>query len=94
MTLLRVENLGKSYGGVAALRGVSFAVGPGEILGLMGANGAGKTTAFSLIAGTQRPSDGEIWFDGRRVDGKPPMRRRGWVSPAPFRSCALLRDCG
>lgn len=72
MTLLRVENLGKSYGGVAALRGVSFAVGPGEILGLMGANGAGKTTAFSLIAGTQRPSDGEIWFDGRRVDGKPP----------------------
>jgi branched-chain amino acid transport system ATP-binding protein len=52
MTLLRVENLGKSYGGVAALRGVSFAVGPGEILGLMGANGAGKTTAFSLIAGT------------------------------------------
>lgn len=72
MTLLRVENLGKSYGGVAALRGVSFAAGPGEILGLMGANGAGKTTAFSLIAGTQRPSDGEIWFDGRRVDGKPP----------------------
>ena len=70
--LLRVENLGKSYGGVAALRGVSFAVGPGEILGLMGANGAGKTTAFSLIAGTQRPSNGEIWFDGRRVDGKPP----------------------
>jgi branched-chain amino acid transport system ATP-binding protein len=71
MTLLRVENLGKSYGGVAALRGVSFAVGPGEILGLMGANGAGKTTAFSLIAGTQRPTDGEIWFDGKRVDGKP-----------------------
>ena len=37
----------------------------------MGANGAGKTTAFSLIAGTQRLSDGEIWFDGRRVDGRP-----------------------
>jgi branched-chain amino acid transport system ATP-binding protein len=37
----------------------------------MGANGAGKTTAFSLIAGTQRPTDGEIWFDGKRVDGKP-----------------------
>jgi len=71
MTLLRVENLGKSYGGVAALRGVSFAVSPGEILGLMGANGAGKTTAFSLIAGTQRPTDGAIWFDGRRIDGKP-----------------------
>jgi branched-chain amino acid transport system ATP-binding protein len=37
----------------------------------MGANGAGKTTAFSLIAGTQRLSDGQIWFDGRRVDGRP-----------------------
>jgi branched-chain amino acid transport system ATP-binding protein len=71
MTLLRLENVGKSYGGVAALRGLSFAVDPGEIVGLMGANGAGKTTAFSLIAGTQRPSDGEIWFDGRRVDGQP-----------------------
>jgi branched-chain amino acid transport system ATP-binding protein len=71
MTLLRLENVGKSYGGVAALRGLSFAVDPGEIVGLMGANGAGKTTAFSLIAGTQRPSDGQIWFDGRRIDGQP-----------------------
>jgi branched-chain amino acid transport system ATP-binding protein len=53
------------------LRGLSFEVGEGEIVGLMGANGAGKTTAFSLIAGTQRLSDGEIWFDGRRVDGRP-----------------------
>jgi branched-chain amino acid transport system ATP-binding protein len=50
---------------------LSFEVGEGEIVGLMGANGAGKTTAFSLIAGTQRLSDGEIWFDGRRVDGRP-----------------------
>jgi branched-chain amino acid transport system ATP-binding protein len=71
MTLLRLENVRKSYGGVAALRGLSFAVAPGEIVGLMGANGAGKTTAFSLIAGTQSPSDGEIWFDGARIDGKP-----------------------
>ena len=71
VTLLRLDNVGKSYGGVAALRGVSFAVAPGEIVGLMGANGAGRTTAFSLIAGTQRPSSGEIWFDGARIDGKP-----------------------
>jgi branched-chain amino acid transport system ATP-binding protein len=72
MTMLRLDNVGKSYGGVAALRGVSFAVGAGEIIGLMGANGAGKTTAFSLIAGTQRPTSGEIWFDGARIDRKPP----------------------
>ena len=72
MTLLRLDNVGKSYGGVAALRGVSFTVAGGEIVGLMGANGAGKTTAFSLIAGTQRPTPGEIWFDGARIDRKPP----------------------
>jgi branched-chain amino acid transport system ATP-binding protein len=72
MTLLRLDNVGKSYGGVAALRGVSFTVAGGEIVGLMGANGAGKTTAFSLIAGTQRPTTGEIWFDGARIDRKPP----------------------
>jgi len=71
MTLLRLENVGKSYGGVVALRGLSLTVAAGEIVGLMGANGAGKTTAFSLIAGTQRPSSGEIWFADSRIDGKP-----------------------
>jgi len=71
MTILRLHNVRKFYGGVAALRGLSFAVGAGEIVGLMGANGAGKTTAFSLIAGTQRPSAGEIWFDGARIDRAP-----------------------
>jgi branched-chain amino acid transport system ATP-binding protein len=72
MTLLRLKSVGKRFGGVAALRGVSFDVAPGEIVGLMGANGAGKTTAFALIAGTQPPSGGEIWFDGRRIDGLRP----------------------
>jgi branched-chain amino acid transport system ATP-binding protein len=71
MTILQLQNVGKTYGGVTALRGLSFAIDAGEIVGLMGANGAGKTTAFSLIAGTQRPSAGEIWFDGMRIDGKP-----------------------
>ena len=71
MTLLRLDNVGKSYGGVTALRGLSFTVAAGEIVGLMGANGAGKTTAFSLIAGTQRPTSGEIWFDGARIDRRP-----------------------
>jgi branched-chain amino acid transport system ATP-binding protein len=71
MTLLRLDNVSKSYGGVVALRGLSLTVAAGEIVGLMGANGAGKTTAFSLIAGTQRPSSGEIWFAESRIDGKP-----------------------
>jgi branched-chain amino acid transport system ATP-binding protein len=72
--LLRLDNVGKRYGGVAALRRLSFDVAEGETVGLMGANGAGKTTAFGLIAGTQRPSEGAIWFDGRRIDGLRPHR--------------------
>lgn len=72
--LLRVDSLSKRFGGVQALSELSFAVGEGEILGLMGANGAGKTTAFSLIAGNQKPSGGSIHLDGRRIDGLSPDR--------------------
>ena len=69
MSLLRLANVSKRFGGVAALSDVSFEVAEGEILGLMGANGAGKTTLFALIAGTIAPSSGRIELDGRRIDG-------------------------
>jgi branched-chain amino acid transport system ATP-binding protein len=71
MNLLRLDNVSKSYGGVSAVRKFSLEVEEGEIVGLMGANGAGKTTAFSLIAGTQPATAGEIWFAGERIDQKP-----------------------
>lgn len=67
--LLEVRDLGRRFGGLVALSGVSFDVQPGSIVGIMGANGAGKTTLFSLIAGNQRPSVGEIRFDGRSIVG-------------------------
>ena len=68
MSLLRLDSVEKRFGGVVAVQRLSFAVEAGEILGIMGANGAGKTTVFSLIAGNQRPSAGAIHFDGRRID--------------------------
>ncbi len=71
MTLLRLTDVGKSYGGVSAVRNFSFDVEEGEVVGLMGANGAGKTTVFSLIAGTQPVTTGQIWFAGGRIDRKP-----------------------
>jgi branched-chain amino acid transport system ATP-binding protein len=71
MTLLRLTNVGKSYGGVSAVRNFSFDVEEGEVVGLMGANGAGKTTVFSLIAGTQPATTGQIWFAGQRIDQMP-----------------------
>jgi branched-chain amino acid transport system ATP-binding protein len=74
VTLLRLEGVGKRFGGVIAVDRLSFAVEQGTILGLMGANGAGKTTAFGLIAGNLRPSSGTIQLDGRRIDGLRPHR--------------------
>jgi branched-chain amino acid transport system ATP-binding protein len=56
-------------GGVVALHGVSLEVRAGEAVALVGANGAGKTTLLKTIAGLLAPRRGEIWFDGRRIDG-------------------------
>ncbi len=70
--LLSVRGLGKRFGGLTALDGVSFDVNAGAIVGLMGANGAGKTTLFSLIAGNARPSSGSIHYQGRSLLGLRP----------------------
>jgi len=68
MTLLRVENLTRRFGGVVAVDDVSFGVGAGEIVGLIGPNGAGKTTVINLLTGLLSPTSGLIEFDGQRLD--------------------------
>lgn len=72
--LLRIEGLSVSYGPVQALRGVSFSVGRGEIVALIGANGAGKSTTLRALSGIVRPTSGNILFDGRSIAGLPPHR--------------------
>jgi len=67
--LLEVEHLSKSFGGVAALEGATFAVEEGSITALIGPNGAGKTTAFNVISGFLKPDAGIIRFAGRRIEG-------------------------
>jgi branched-chain amino acid transport system ATP-binding protein len=67
--LLEVEDLEVRYGPIAAVRGVSFTVAEGEIVCLLGANGAGKSTSINTIAGLLRPSAGRIAFRGRNVTG-------------------------
>ena len=62
--MLKVENLSVSYGVIAAVKGVSFEVGQGEIVALIGANGAGKTTILQTITGLIAPRGGSIHFDG------------------------------
>ncbi|NRF67717.1 ABC transporter ATP-binding protein [Aquincola sp. S2] len=70
--LLEVEDLQKSFGGLRAVGGLSFSVQRGEVLGLLGPNGSGKTTALNLVSGALAASGGRIHFDGRRIDGQAP----------------------
>lgn len=72
MELLRLEQVGKSFGGIAACSNISFTVSSGEIVGLIGPNGAGKTTVFNLITGVYRPTAGQIVFNGQVLNGQRP----------------------
>lgn len=71
-TFLRVEDLRKSFGGVRALKGLSFTVDSGTIKAVIGPNGAGKTTLFNVISGVFPPNTGSIAFDGVSIEGKKP----------------------
>jgi ABC-type branched-subunit amino acid transport system ATPase component/MFS family permease len=71
-TILEVEGLTKSFGGVLAVDNVSFDLRSGEVLGLIGPNGAGKTTIFDLISGFQPPDAGRVRFQNEDVTGSPP----------------------
>ncbi len=62
--MLKVENLNVSYGVIAAIKGVSFQVNKGEIVALIGANGAGKTTILQTVTGLIQPKSGSIFFEG------------------------------
>lgn len=67
MSLLGIQNLTKSFGGLMAVNEVSFDVEEGTIVGLIGPNGAGKTTVFNLITGNHRSDRGEVRFEGKDI---------------------------
>ena len=71
MTMLKVENLSVHYGMIQAVRDVSFEVNEGEVVSLIGANGAGKTTILRTISGLVRPSAGKIEFLGNEIQKVP-----------------------
>jgi branched-chain amino acid transport system ATP-binding protein len=72
MALLELRDVHTYYGNIHALKGISVSVDAGEIVSLIGANGAGKSTTLKTISGLLRPRQGEIWFDGKRIDGTTP----------------------
>ena len=90
--LLEVKGLEKRFGGVRAVDGASFAVPEGSITALIGPNGSGKTTIFNLIGGTMAPDAGEVWFDGQRIDGKPPWQRAHLGLGRTFQITRLFRE--
>jgi branched-chain amino acid transport system ATP-binding protein len=72
MTLLRVENVTKRFGGITANENISFKLEAGTIVGLIGPNGAGKTTMFNCIAGSASPTSGNIWLGDKNITGFQP----------------------
>jgi branched-chain amino acid transport system ATP-binding protein len=79
MPTLTVDGVRKSFGGVTAVGGVSLALEPGRIYGLIGPNGSGKTTLFNCITALERPDAGRVSFKGERIDRLKPsaIARRG-----------------
>jgi len=72
--ILQVKEVTKTFGGIIALNRVSFEVGRGEILGIIGPNGSGKTTVVNCITGFIKASSGNIFFQGKNITGKPPHK--------------------
>src|SRR5260221_5245251 len=70
--MLQLENIEVYYGKIQALRGVSLTVKPGELVALIGSNGAGKSTTLRTISGLLRPRQGTITYNGQRIDRLPP----------------------
>ena len=96
--ILRVSNLLKRFGGFHALDGLSFHVTSGEILGLVGPNGSGKTTCINVISGLYAPDGGEVVMDGASIGGVASHRlvhrgiNRTFQVPKPFLSLTVRQN--
>lgn len=88
--ILEVRDLTMRFGGLLALSNVNFDIKPGEIVGLIGPNGAGKTTLFSTLVGLNKPTAGQVRFEGDITSGQRPHRiaRRGMTKT--FQNTALF----
>ncbi|MBF0455317.1 MAG: ABC transporter ATP-binding protein [Magnetococcales bacterium] len=96
---LETNNLTKTFGGVAAIFKLSFAMGQGTVFSVIGPNGAGKTTLFNLLSGIYRPSSGQIHFRGQDLVGLSPHEishigiSRTFQTPQIFFNMSVLENC-
>lgn len=91
-SLMSVVGLSKNFGGVRALDGFGFTLAEGELVGLIGPNGSGKTTAFNLLTGVLKPTSGSIRFRGNEVAGNPPEVNAALGMARTFQNIRLFRD--
>src|SRR3989454_11805831 len=91
VTLLALDDLHLSFGGVAALAGVSLAVDAGAFFAVIGPNGAGKTSIFNCISGIYAPTRGRIMFDGHDISHLRSHRRAGAGGPPTLQNTAPFR---
>ncbi len=68
-TLLKIDNISMIFGGLRAVSNLTMHIDKGELVGLIGPNGAGKTTVFNMITGVYTPTEGEVYFDGKKSSG-------------------------
>ena len=96
--LLRIEKVGKRFGGFVALEGIELSVAKGERLGLIGPNGSGKSTLVNCICGTLTNETGSVRFEGEKLDGLPAYKRtrlglaRSFQLPRPFPSLSVMQN--
>src|SRR5580700_7317504 len=89
---LRVEDVSVRFGGVHALNGVTFTAEPGSIVGLIGANGSGKTTTLDVISGLVKPQAGRVRLDGTDLGEYLPEERLGVGMVRSFQDCRLYPE--
>ncbi|MCA0941790.1 ABC transporter ATP-binding protein [Salipiger pacificus] len=92
MSLLNVQGLGISFGGLKAVNDVSFKVSPGEIVSVIGPNGAGKTTLFNMISGVYQPGRGSVSLNGAEVTGVAPNRLAEMGLSRTFQNLQIFQE--
>jgi len=90
--LLEARNVTKRFGGLTAVKALTINVARGALYGLIGPNGAGKTTVFNLLTGQSDLSEGEIVFDGLRIDGRKPHQIAKLGMARTFQNIRLFAD--
>jgi ABC-type sugar transport system ATPase subunit len=90
--LLRINNLTKRFGGLTAVNNVSLDVNVGEVIGLLGDNGAGKSTLIKMFSGVYKPDDGEMFFNGQKVDFTSPRDARDMGIETIYQDLALAEN--